>query len=141
MDTLASMADPSPLNVLKLMPNSEKIFWSTTSGSMSGSTATDSVSGWGSRRGSRVASNDAGMTEDVSMAPSVKRGRTHTTSPSPTERAVSPSVVPVADQSEFDQVKASLVELQQQMIGFQQHVAASTQQFAVLGPANHPMYH
>ena len=43
-----------------------------------------------------------------------------------------PQVVPVSDQSEFDQVKASLVELQQQMMGFQQHVAASTQQFAVL---------
>ena len=121
-----------PIERVEANAKQRKGFWSTTSGSMSGSTATDSVSCWGSRRGSRVASNNDGVTEDVSMAPSVKRGRTVTTSPSPTERAVSPSVIPVADQNEFDQVKASLVELQQQMVGFQQHVVASTQQFADL---------
>ena len=79
-----------PIERVEANAKQRKDFWSTTSGSMSGSTATDSVSCWGSRRGSRVASNNDGVTEDVSMAPSVKRGRTVTTSPSPTERAVSP---------------------------------------------------
>ena len=66
------------------------------------------------------------------MAPSVKRGRTDTSSPSPTDRAASAPAAPAADQNEIEQVKASLAELQQQMVGLHQHVTTSAQQFTTV---------
>ena len=92
----------------------------------------NSVSCWGSRRDSRATHSEGSVGEDETVAPFVKRSRTETASPSPTDRAASALAVPIADQNELEQVKASLVELQQQMLGFQQHVAASAQQFAVM---------
>ena len=66
------------------------------------------------------------------MAPSVKRGRTDTISPSPTDTAASAPAAPAADQNEIEQVKASLAELQQQMVGLKQHVTTSAQQFTTM---------
>ena len=80
------------------------------------------------RRDSRATLCEASVGEDETMAPpSGKRGRTETTS----QTRTAPATL-IADQNECEQVKASLGELQQQMMGFQEHVAASVQPFAVM---------
>lgn len=127
-----------PIERVETKAKQRQDFWSTSSGSNSGSrvnTANRWMNGWleGRRSSdSRVTYSEAGTAEDVSMAPSVKRGRTDTVSPSPTDRAASAPAAPAADQNEIEQVKASLAELQQQMVGLQQHVTTSAQQFTTM---------
>ena len=127
-----------PIERVETKANQRKDFWSNSSGSNSGSrvnTANQWMNGWLEGRrssNSRVTYSEAGTAEDVSMAHSVKRGRTDTISPSPIDRAASAPAAPAADLNEIEQVKASLAELQQQMVGLQQRVTTSAQQFTTM---------